>query len=105
MKVLISALILLVFCSLEMNAFSRNQRKRGELIFNANGCSHCHSVRGAGGKKGPDLSDVGRRLKRNQMRKQIVDGTNSMPPFGEDLQEKDLADLIAYLRACRDGRK
>jgi mono/diheme cytochrome c family protein len=44
-------------------------------------------------------------LKRSQIRKQIVEGSKQMPPFGDELQEKELADLIAYLHSCRDKKK
>jgi mono/diheme cytochrome c family protein len=39
------------------------------------------------------------------MRKQIVEGSKQMPPFGDDLQEIELADLIAYLHSCRDRKR
>jgi mono/diheme cytochrome c family protein len=39
------------------------------------------------------------------MRRQITEGSKRMPPFGDTLQEKELADLISYLRSCRDKTK
>jgi mono/diheme cytochrome c family protein len=96
---------MLLVCSSTGFASSRSQRARGASVFAASGCSHCHSIRTAGGHKGPDLSGVGRRLKKDQMRKQIVAGSNRMPPFGETLQETEIADLISYLRSCRDKQK
>lgn len=101
MKVRFVVFVLIVACSLQGNASSRSQRTRGEAIFSASGCAHCHSIRGTGGKKGPDLSGVGGRLKKDKIRKQIVDGSNRMPPFGDDLQKNEIEDLIAYLRSCR----
>jgi len=92
----------MIACSLEGNASSRSQRTRGASIYDASGCAHCHSIRGTGGKKGPDLSGVGRKMNKTQIRKQIVAGSNRMPPFGDDLQEKEVKDLVAYLRSCRD---
>lgn len=58
-----------------------------------------------GGTRGPDLSGVGRRLKEAQMRRQIVKGSKIMPPFGPVLQDTELADLLSYLRSCRDKKK
>jgi ubiquinol-cytochrome c reductase cytochrome b subunit len=58
-----------------------------------------------GGHKGPDLTAVGRRLKKEQLRQQIVDGSKRMPPFGDVLQHQELDDLVAYLRSCRDKPK
>jgi mono/diheme cytochrome c family protein len=96
--------MLMVFSSTGF-ASSRSQRAHGASVFAASGCSHCHSIRNAGGHKAPDLSDVGRRLKKDQMRRQITAGSRMMPPFGDTLQETELADLISYLRSCRDKKK
>jgi mono/diheme cytochrome c family protein len=86
-------------------ASSRSQREHGAAIFAESGCTHCHTIRNAGGHKGPDLSGVGRRLKKDQMQHQIVNGSKLMPPFGDDLQAADLNALLAYLRSCRDKKK
>lgn len=83
---------------------SASQRARGAAVFTQSGCQHCHSMRGVGGTKGPDLSRVGRRLKVAQMRQQIVNGSKVMPAFGDILQETELSDLITYLRSCRDKK-
>ena len=98
-------LVMLMVCSSTGFASSRSQRAHGASVFAASGCSHCHSIRNAGGHKGPDLSGVGRRLKKDQMRRQIAGGSRLMPPFGDTLQETELADLISYLRSCRDKAK
>jgi ubiquinol-cytochrome c reductase cytochrome b subunit len=66
---------------------------------------HCHTIRNSGGHKGPDLSGVGRRLTKAQMRRQILEGSKVMPSFSDDLQDSELADLLAYLRSCRDKKK
>ncbi|MGD0938077.1 MAG: cytochrome c [Terracidiphilus sp.] len=86
-------------------ASSPSQREHGADVFAASGCAHCHSIRNEGGHKGPDLSGVGRRLKVDQMRRQIVEGSKVMPPFGDDIQGADLADLLTYLHHCRDKKK
>ena len=98
-------LVILMVCSSAGFASSRSQKVRGASVFATSGCAHCHSIRNEGGHKGPDLSGVGRRLKEDQMRNQIVAGSKRMPPFGETLQEAEIADLISYLRSCRDKRK
>ncbi len=105
MKLWLSSFVILLFISPAGFASSRSQRAHGASLFNASGCSHCHTIRNAGGHKGPDLSGVGRRMKKGQIRKQIVEGSKRMPPFGDDLKDADLADLISYLRSCRDKKK
>jgi mono/diheme cytochrome c family protein len=84
---------------------SGRQRARGAVVFAQSGCQHCHSIRNVGGKKGPDLSGVGRRMKEAQMRRQIVQGSKVMPAFGDILQETELSDLLSYLRSCRDKER
>jgi len=98
-------LVILMVCFSTGFASSRSQRAHGASVFAASGCSHCHSIRNMGGHKGPDLSGVGRRLKKDQMRRQITGGSRLMPPFRDELQETELADLISYLRSCRDKKK
>lgn len=105
MRLGLLVLVMLMVCSSTGFASSRSRRVHGASIFAANGCSHCHSIRNGGGHKGPDLSGVGRRLKKDQMRRQIVEGSMRMPPFREELKDEEIADLIAYLRSCRDKGK
>ncbi len=104
-RICLPVLVILLACSTAMFASSRAQRARGASVFAVSGCSHCHSIRSVGGHYGPDLSGVGRWLNEDQMRRQIINGGKRMPPFGDELQKTELADLIAYLRSCRDKMK
>jgi mono/diheme cytochrome c family protein len=105
MRLYLFAFALLLIPSPAGLASSRSQREHGASVFATSGCTHCHSIRNEGGHKGPDLSGVGRKMSQEQMRRQIVEGTKTMPPFGDDLKDADLADLIAYLHSCRDKKK
>jgi mono/diheme cytochrome c family protein len=80
-------------------------RARGALVFSDIGCHQCHTIRNIGGKKGPDLSGVGRRLNEGQIRTQVIGGGKTMPPFGEVLKASEIDDLVAYLHSCRDKTK
>ncbi len=103
MKVLLfSALVFPMFSSLAV-ASSRSEKAHGAQVFNESGCLHCHSINGAGGHKGPDLSGVGKRKSRDAIRLQIVNGSKVMPAFGDDLDSGDLKDLVAYLHSCRQN--
>jgi mono/diheme cytochrome c family protein len=82
-------------------ASSRSQRAHGAQVFTNTGCQVCHSIRGVGGHKGPDLSGVGRQKTKAEMQQQIVFGDKVMPAFGDDLEPGDLKDLITYLKSCR----
>lgn len=105
MRPRISAIAILLLLYPGCLAASRSQREHGAAVFATSGCSHCHSIRNQGGHKGPDLSGVGRRLKKDQIRQQIVEGSKRMPPFGDMIEQQDLADLLAYLHSCRDKKK
>jgi mono/diheme cytochrome c family protein len=84
---------------------SNDPRVRGAHAFTENGCQQCHTIRHNGGKKGPNLSGVGRRLKDEQIRTQILNGGKQMPPFADILQLTEADDLVAYLHSLRDKEK
>lgn len=74
----------------------------GPTLFRDRGCAHCHEIRGVGGEKGPDLSGVGRRMKKDALERQIALGGDAMPAFGEVLPSQEIAALVQYLHRCRD---
>lgn len=82
-------------------AFASSRTQRGAELFASSGCGHCHSINHVGGKKGPDLSNIGRTVKKAAIRKQILEGGNGMPPFEQVLQPAEIKDLVAYLHSCR----
>ena len=92
---------LLLILSLPLLASSKEQLTRGAALFASSGCQHCHTIDGAGGHRGPDLSSVGRTAKKSAMRSQIVNGSRIMPAFGDVLEAHEIDDLIAYLHSCR----
>jgi cytochrome c2 len=70
--------------------------------FPSSGCQHCHTIGSVGGHRGPNLSNIGRTAKKAAIRKQIVNGNNVMPRFGDVLNSYEIDDLIAYLHSCRE---
>jgi ubiquinol-cytochrome c reductase cytochrome b subunit len=74
----------------------------GPTLFRERGCSHCHEIKGVGGEKGPDLSGVGRRMKKDAIERQIANGGDAMPAFGQVLPSEEIAALVGYLHKCRD---
>jgi mono/diheme cytochrome c family protein len=78
-----------------------NAKARGAEIFATHGCAFCHGKEGVGGGRGPDLQLVRKRLKPEQISRQIHDGGKGMPPFGDQLTGAEIEDLVAYLRAKR----
>jgi ubiquinol-cytochrome c reductase cytochrome b subunit len=102
MRLRLPVSLLLAACASLALASSRNQRVHGAAVFEVSGCRHCHTIHKVGGHKGPDLSDVGKRIPKAAMRQQIVHGSKVMPAFGEVLAPDEINDLIAYLHSCRE---
>lgn len=94
-------LFLITAANPEALASPRKKREHGEELFRANGCLHCHTMGDVGGHKGPNLSGIGRKYKPSGIRKQIIEGGNEMPPFGDVFENNELDDLVAYLRSCK----
>lgn len=78
--------------------FGRGDQKRGESIYQQNGCSSCHIIAGKGGKIGPDLSRVGETRPLPDWYRQHLVNTHK-PPVA--LIERDMDDLIAYLQSLK----
>ncbi len=53
----------------------------GSQLFYVKGCQFCHTVNGKGGQRGPDLSDVGSRLSKQQITLRILNGGTNMPSY------------------------
>ncbi len=75
--------------------------RRGALLFNERGCEFCHKISGFGGERGPELSDVGDRLTREQMTRFIMAGGYNMPPFASVLSADDMKNILAFLSSRR----
>ncbi len=102
MKLRLATVLLFATYACFAFASSRSQRERGAAVFEVSGCQHCHTIHQVGGHKGPDLSDVGRRIPKAGLRQQIVHGSKVMPAFGNVLAPDEINDLIAYLHSCRE---
>ncbi len=74
---------------------------RGPDLFVASGCSHCHTIDGKGGVKGPNLSGIGRRWKDDAIRKRIEEGALEMPAFKDVLTDTQVQTLVTYLHTRR----
>jgi mono/diheme cytochrome c family protein len=103
-KQVLSALVLALFCctSAAPHAASEaDDEKAGAILFRDKGCTFCHGPDGAGTAKAPSLVDI-RKNKlwpAEKITAQIMNGGQKMPPFGDALTDKEIAQLVAYLRA------
>ncbi len=76
-------------------------KEHGAELFANSGCVHCHGPAGLKAGIGPSLKDVAKRRKPEEIFKQIHDGSNAMPAFGDQLKPEEIEDLVAYLRSKR----
>jgi ubiquinol-cytochrome c reductase cytochrome b subunit len=72
--------------------------RRGADLFVSKSCFACHQIAGAGGRRGPDLSDVAARLPRDRIVTRILSGGGgAMPEYAGSLTPAELDDLVAFL--------
>jgi ubiquinol-cytochrome c reductase cytochrome b subunit len=71
---------------------------QGAQVFHDKGCEYCHTISGYGGERGPNLSDVGNLLSRDEMISRILNGATNMPPFAGNISPQELDDLVAFLQ-------
>jgi ubiquinol-cytochrome c reductase cytochrome b subunit len=71
----------------------------GARLFETKGCQYCHAVSGYGGKRGPDLTDVGDRLSPQQITLRILNGGYNMPAFAKSLMPEEVTNLRAFLES------
>ncbi len=71
---------------------------RGAEVFNTHSCAKCHGTNGVNGERAPDLQQVRNRMNAAAIANQIRNGGKGMPPFGDQLSDRQVDDLVAYLR-------
>jgi ubiquinol-cytochrome c reductase cytochrome b subunit len=79
-------------------------RLQGALVFQYKDCRNCHALDGSGGRRGPDLTTVGKRLTRDQLIDQVSNGTpggGNMPAYGKQMSPAEMTALIAFLEGLR----
>jgi mono/diheme cytochrome c family protein len=80
------------------------QQSRGRKVFNIY-CMNCHPAYASSGNKGPGLKRLYQKLylpsgltaNDEHVMQSIVRGRGMMPPFGAQLDQQELEDVMAYL--------
>jgi ubiquinol-cytochrome c reductase cytochrome b subunit len=71
----------------------------GAQLFHDKGCLDCHLIGSDGGHRGPDLSEVGDKLSKNQMILRIANGGVNMPAYAANLTPEEMDALVAFLQS------
>jgi ubiquinol-cytochrome c reductase cytochrome b subunit len=77
---------------------------QGAVVFQNKQCRNCHALEGVGGTRGPDLTDVGLRLTREQLIDQVSNGTpggGNMPAYGKQMSPAEMTALVHFLVRLR----
>ena len=75
----------------------------GESVYVSAGCGGCHTLEAAGssGSVGPNLDDS--QPDRALVVDRVTNGSGAMPPFGDQLDEKQIQDVAAYVVSSTQG--
>ncbi len=75
----------------------------GEEIYTSAGCGSCHVLEAAGstGTVGPNLDEA--KPSQEDAVEQITNGGGGMPPFKDQLSEKEIADVAAFVVESAGG--
>jgi mono/diheme cytochrome c family protein len=82
---------------------ARPDAAAGKTVYASN-CVACHGEDGAGTPTGqalnaPDLrSDAVQKASDADLKQQVMNGKNNMPPFKDTLKPAEVDDVIAYVR-------
>ena len=74
---------------------------QGSLVVQFMQCRNCHAIDGIGGQRGPDLAEVGARLTKDQLVRQVIQGGGNMPAYGKNLSPNQVDAVVAYMVSLR----
>ncbi len=75
----------------------------GKAVFTSAGCVSCHTLAAAGAKGtiGPNLDDT--KPPTELVVTRVTKGMGAMPPFGEQLDPQQIADVAAFVTESTGG--
>ncbi|MFO7981923.1 MAG: c-type cytochrome [Desulfuromonadales bacterium] len=101
MKIIYAALFAACLCLSAATAPADDIESRGRTLLNGLGCKACHSFEGQGGRIGPSLDTVGKRLAEDRIRRQLlapreINPESSMPSY-DHLEDWKIDTLVEFL--------
>ncbi len=79
--------------------------RQGAIVFQEKQCRNCHALDGVGGKRGPDLGRVARRLTEPQLVRQVLQGGGNMPAYGSALSPAETTALVGFLSTLNGNER
>jgi ubiquinol-cytochrome c reductase cytochrome b subunit len=73
----------------------------GAIIFQNKQCRSCHELGGEGGERGPALDGIATILTRDQMIRQVIQGSGNMPAYGKKLSPAEVDALVSFMETLR----
>jgi ubiquinol-cytochrome c reductase cytochrome b subunit len=74
---------------------------RGALVFQNKQCRNCHALGREGGERGPALDAVATRLTKDEMVRQVIQGSGNMPAYGKKLSPAEVEALVSFMETLR----
>lgn len=74
---------------------------RGAALIQSKQCRNCHALGGEGGQRGPALDTVATRLTRDELIRQVIQGSGNMPAYGKNLRPSEVTALVAFMQTLR----
>lgn len=77
--------------------------EKGKTVYAANNCANCHSLNGAGGRGGPELSHIGGEKSADAIAAYVKQPRpdSRMPAFAGKITDDDLKALGTYLATLK----
>lgn len=77
----------------------------GARIFYERGCQYCHVVLDRGGRYGPELTYVTRRMSPQEVAVWTIVGGGNMPSYRDTIEGAELDTILTFLRALPEVRR
>ncbi|EEF59799.1 cytochrome b N-terminal domain-containing protein [Pedosphaera parvula] len=71
----------------------------GAHLFYSKGCLNCHLIENYGGRRGPDLTNIGSQRTKEQLILTILGGRGNMPAYASNITPEEMKELTTFLES------